>query len=72
MSDEQTELFDRLYRDNQAKVYKLALALAGNAHDAEDITQEAFFRAFRSYDAFRGESSSPGYIGLQLMCRMIT
>lgn len=57
MSDEQTELFDRLYRDNQAKVYKLALALAGNAHDAEDITQEAFFRAFRSYDAFRGESS---------------
>ncbi len=57
MSDEQTELFDRLYRANQAKVYRLALALAGNAHDAEDITQEAFFRAFRSYGTFREESS---------------
>jgi hypothetical protein len=34
VSDKQTELFDRLYRDNQAKVYRLALSLAGNAHDA--------------------------------------
>jgi RNA polymerase sigma-70 factor (ECF subfamily) len=57
MSDEQTELFDRLYRDNHAKVYRLALSLTGNTHDAEDITQEAFSRAFRSYDTFREESS---------------
>ncbi len=51
------KLFDRLYRDNQAKVYRLALALVGNEHDAEDITQEAFLRAFRSFHAFREESS---------------
>ncbi len=57
MSDEHTELFDQLYRDNQAKVYRLALSLTGNAHDAEEITQEAFFRAFRSYHTFREESS---------------
>jgi RNA polymerase sigma-70 factor (ECF subfamily) len=57
VSDKQTELFDRLYRDNQPKVYRLALSLAGNAHDAEDITQEAFFLAFRSYNGFREESS---------------
>jgi RNA polymerase sigma factor (sigma-70 family) len=57
VSDGQKELFDRLYRDNQAKVYRLALSLTGNAHDAEDITQEAFFRAFRSYDTFREDSS---------------
>lgn len=58
MSEEEpNELFDRLYRENQAKVYRLALALTGNAHDAEDITQEAFFRAFRSYHAFREDSS---------------
>ena len=57
MSDKLTELFDQLYCDNQAKVYKLALGLIGDANDAEDITQEAFFRAFRSYHTFREESS---------------
>jgi RNA polymerase sigma-70 factor (ECF subfamily) len=57
LQKETAEYFDQLYRDNQAKVYRLALSLAGNAHDAEDITQDAFFRAFRSYDTFRGESS---------------
>ncbi len=56
-SEERRKEFDQLYRKNQTKVYRLALSLAGNAHDAEDITQEAFFRAFRSYDTFRGESS---------------
>ncbi len=57
MTHERNERFNQLYRDNLAKVYRLALSLAGNAHDAEDITQEAFFRAFRSYDNFREESS---------------
>lgn len=57
MSDKNSELFDRLYQDNQPKVYRLALSLAGNTHDAEDITQETFFRAFRSYDSFREDSS---------------
>ncbi len=57
MSDENSVLFERLYRENHAKVYRLAMSLAGNVHDAEDITQEAFFRAFRSYSTFRGDSS---------------
>jgi RNA polymerase sigma-70 factor (ECF subfamily) len=57
MSEENAELFERLYQENQPKVYRLALSLTGNAHDAEDITQEAFFRAFRSYDTFRKDSS---------------
>ena len=34
LSDKTTELFDQLYRDNQEKVYKLALGLTGNANDA--------------------------------------
>lgn len=55
MSDNLTELFDQLYRDNQSMVYKLALGLTGNGHDAEEITQEAFSRAFRSYHTFREE-----------------
>lgn len=57
MSEDSAARFDELYRENQAKVYRLAMSLAGNAHDAEDITQEAFFRAFRSYHTFREDSS---------------
>ncbi len=57
MSKEISAVFDRLYRDNQAKVYRLALGLTGNESDAEEITQEAFFRSFRSYHTFREESS---------------
>ncbi len=57
MPDSLPELFDQLYCDNQAKVYRLALGLTGNENDAEEIIQDAFFRAFRSYDTFRGEGS---------------
>lgn len=35
----------------------MALSLADNENDAEEITQEAFCRAFRSIDTFRGDSS---------------
>ncbi|MGN0101582.1 MAG: RNA polymerase sigma factor SigE [Dietzia sp.] len=34
------------------RVYRLAFRLCGNAHDAEDITQEAFIRVFRSLDRY--------------------
>lgn len=62
MSDELTEHFDQLYRDNQATVYKLAMGLTGNGHDADEITQEAFLRAFRSYSSFREECSFSTWI----------
>lgn len=52
-----TEHFDQLYRENYVKVYNLALGLTGNSDEAEEITQEAFFRALKSYDTFRHDSS---------------
>ena len=57
LSENLTEHFDQLYRDNYVKVYRLALGLTHNFNDAEDITQETFLRAFRSYHTFREESS---------------
>jgi RNA polymerase sigma factor (sigma-70 family) len=34
--------------------YNLARWLLGNGHDAEDVVQEAFLKAFKALDSFRG------------------
>lgn len=48
--------FEALVLDNQKKVYNLALKMTGNEQDALDVSQEAFFNAYRSLSDFRGES----------------
>ncbi len=45
--------WEDIVRDHGDRVYRLAYRLAGNAHDAEDITQETFIRVFRSLDKFQ-------------------
>jgi RNA polymerase sigma factor (sigma-70 family) len=40
--------WDDIVREHGDRVYRLAYRLAGNQHDAEDITQETFIRVFRS------------------------
>ena len=46
-----------LYDAHVDRVYRLAFRLAGDAHLAEDFTQEAFVRAFSRLSDFRGESA---------------
>ncbi len=45
--------WDEIVRDHGDRVYRLAYRLSGNAHDAEDITQETFIRVFRSLASFQ-------------------
>ena len=49
--------FDALVRQYEHQVLRLALHLTGSEHDAEDIYQEAFLKAFRSIGNFRFECS---------------
>ena len=49
------EAFEQLYNENQSRVYALALRMCGNEQDALDVSQEAFLKAYRSIDGFRGD-----------------
>lgn len=47
--------FEEVYRDYYQTVYASVLRLCKDPHLAEEATQEAFFKALRSLDDFRGE-----------------
>ncbi len=59
------ELMDRTYR----KVFNLAFRLAGNRSDAEDLTQEAYYRAFRSFPDYQGDKPFENWI-LRIVSRL--
>jgi RNA polymerase sigma factor (sigma-70 family) len=44
--------WDELVRTHSARVHRLAYRLTGNAHDAEDLTQDVFVRVFRSLSSY--------------------
>jgi RNA polymerase sigma-70 factor (ECF subfamily) len=48
--------FADLYRDNYRRVYALCVRLAGDRHLAEELTQEAFIRAWRQLHTYRCEA----------------
>ena len=49
------EAFEQLYNENRSRVYALALRMCGNEQDALDVSQEAFLKAYRSLESFRGD-----------------
>jgi RNA polymerase sigma-70 factor (ECF subfamily) len=50
------EAFSALVVEHQQFVYNLALRVVGNAHEAEDIAQESFVRAWLALPNFRGQA----------------
>ena len=49
--------FEQIYRRYFDPVYRFALSLTLDEHQAEEITQETFFKALQSINSYRGESS---------------
>src|SRR5690606_7026633 len=54
--DGDREAFDELVRVTHADTYTLAYRLTGDEEDARDVVQEAYLRAYRGLDRFRGDA----------------
>lgn len=53
--DGERQEFDALVERYHKQAYNIAYRMAGNHADAEDLTQEAFIRAFRFFGQYRRE-----------------
>ena len=51
------EAFDRLVQRYQREVYRLCYRYVNNHHDADDVAQDVFLKAYRAIGRFRGDSS---------------
>lgn len=51
------EDFDKIYAEYFSEVYKFVLSLCRSPALAEEITQEAFFKALKNIDRFHGNCS---------------
>jgi RNA polymerase sigma-70 factor, ECF subfamily len=54
--------FNALMEETYKKVFNMAYRLAGSRADAEDLTQEAFFRAYRSFYDYEGDRPFENWI----------
>jgi RNA polymerase sigma-70 factor (ECF subfamily) len=54
--------FERLYRENERRVFALCMRLSSDPALAEELTQEVFVRAWRKLGSFRGQSAFSSWL----------
>ncbi len=54
--------FRELVERYKKRIYYLSLDLTGNHHDAEDLSQEVFIKAYRSLKNFRGDAKFSSWL----------
>ena len=57
-----TENFEELYLRSQRRAYNLAYKLTGNSTEAEDVTQDAYVRAWRNFETYDASRSFEGWL----------
>lgn len=61
--------FERLAQKTRKRVYRLAFRLSGNPTDAEDLTQEAYLRAYKNFHNFHEERPFENWV-LRIVSRL--
>jgi len=56
------KLFDQLMEKHHKQAYNVAFRMSGNHSDAEDLTQEAFIRAYRFFGQYKREMPFEGWL----------
>ena len=54
--------FELLFLRSQRRAYNLAYRLTGNTADAEDVTQDAYVRAWNNFDSYDSTRSFEGWL----------
>jgi len=69
MSRKEIDRFDTLMERSYQKVYNMAFHLSRNRADAEDLAQEAYMRAYRSFKDYEGDRPFENWI-LRIVSRL--
>lgn len=56
------DAFEILVTRHQNQIYRLALRMMGNEHEAEEVLQEAFLHAWEKLPGFRGEAAFSSWL----------
>jgi RNA polymerase sigma-70 factor (ECF subfamily) len=62
LTRDQETRFQSLMDNSYKKVFSLAYRLSGSRTEAEDLTQEAFLRAYRGFDRYQGDRPFENWI----------
>ncbi len=56
------DAFGELMRRHESMIFNAVMGIVRNTEDAQDITQEAFFKAYRSLGSFRRDSRFSSWV----------
>lgn len=54
--------FEKIYRENEGRIFALCLRMVGDKPRAEELTQDVFVRAWEMLSTFRGESAFSSWL----------